>query len=214
MPGKSLATPGFSRDWRRSPASSPSTNGERVCPITIFGTADARGAHGRCPRSNGCGRFRAAPPSSATSEGGNNERSSLRPPTPNEHVNRARSVRHLRQANWSADYPWAPKPAEARAMVRAHRDRVGRHGRPVDTGAKPRRRRRRSPNGGARTCVSVRALARRSRWAVPNTRVSTSVEVLTAICVPTLVLHRRGDHDVKIEEARSHRGPCPQRQAG
>ena len=101
---------------------------------------------------------------------------------------------------WSADYPWAPKPADRERWFKL-----------IETG------------WGGTVDLSTLAPSRAgdeafAQWwgtylrlgASPSAalalgRSNTEIDirdVLTAIRVPTLVLHRRGDCDSKIEEAR------------
>ena len=101
---------------------------------------------------------------------------------------------------WSPDYPWAPKPEERQRTLEMVQDNWAdlidlKHYTPskMDDAAFAERTAtyfRRSASPGA---------------AVALLRMNTQIDiraVLPAIRVPTLVLHRKGDHDAKIAEGR------------
>jgi pimeloyl-ACP methyl ester carboxylesterase len=99
---------------------------------------------------------------------------------------------------WSGDYPWAPKPdARAREIEQLERDWATRMDldqlAPSEDDAFKQRLAtyfRRSASPGA---------------AVALMRMNTEIDVrdvLPSIQAPTLVMHRVGDRDVKVEEAR------------
>jgi class 3 adenylate cyclase len=101
---------------------------------------------------------------------------------------------------WSPDYPWAPTP-EARAMEYEHIEREWGHMmdlsqvmptmvNDVEFGRRVATYLRRSASPGA---------------AVTLLKMNTQIDVrhlLPIIKAPTLVMHRVGDHDANIEEAR------------
>jgi class 3 adenylate cyclase len=99
---------------------------------------------------------------------------------------------------WSPDYPWAPTP-EARAAEIEETERTW--GGEMDISVL-------APSGDE--AFKRRAVAYLRRSASPGAavallRMNTQIDVraaLPTISVPTLVLHRVGDLDVKVEEAR------------
>ena len=101
---------------------------------------------------------------------------------------------------WSADYPWAPKPAERERWFELIETEWGGT---VDLSTLAPSRA--GDEAFAEWWGAYLRLGASPGAALALGRSNTEIdirEVLTAIRVPTLVLHRRGDHDVKIEEAR------------
>ena len=101
---------------------------------------------------------------------------------------------------WSPDYPWAPKPEERQRTLEMVQDNWAdlidlKHYTP-------------SKMGDAAFAERTATYFRRSASpgaAIALLRMNTQIDirgVLPAIRVPTLVLHRKGDHDAKIAEGR------------
>lgn len=101
---------------------------------------------------------------------------------------------------WSPDYPWAPRPEERAAAVEQVRREWGRE---MDL-------RQLAPSVPDDPVFKRGLLAYLRRSASPGAaaallRMNTEVDVravLPAIRVPTLVIHRRGDRDARVEEGR------------
>ena len=123
------------------------------------------------------------------SEGGAAERP-VRRDLPGAHDGARRCTASSRSAIWSPDYPWAPTPeAEQRRSSELERTWGGRHG--------PRPARAERDDDALQATGSPRYLRRSASpgAAVALLRMNTQIDVrdvLPAIRVPTLVLHRDG----------------------
>ena len=99
---------------------------------------------------------------------------------------------------WSPDYPWAPTP-EARAAEIAAIERSWGGEMDIDNLAPS------ADEGFKRRAVAYFRRSASPGAAVALLRMNTQIDVrdvLPAIRVPTLVMHRVDDRDVKVEEAR------------
>lgn len=101
---------------------------------------------------------------------------------------------------WSPDYPWAPKPAERAAEIEAIERDWG-----VDAGVT-----KLAPSAARNTAFARRLATYFRRSASPGAaaallRTNTQIDirhVLPSIRVPTLIIHRTGDLDARVEEGR------------
>lgn len=101
---------------------------------------------------------------------------------------------------WSEDYPWAPT-VEARAREYELVEREWGNLMDLDRYVPSKI----GDKAFAQQLAKYFRLSASPGAAVTLLRMNTEIDiraVLPTICVPTLVLHRIGDHDVKIEEAR------------
>ena len=108
---------------------------------------------------------------------------------------------------WSPDYPWAQRPEERAAEIAAMERDWG-----VDAGVA-----KLAPSAAHDEAFSRRLATFFRRSASPgaavaimrmNTQIDTR-EILPTIRVPTLVLHRTGDRDSRVEEGRWIAGQVP-----
>lgn len=108
---------------------------------------------------------------------------------------------------WSPDYPWAPEPEAREAWIKAIEEQWGEF---TDAGDLVPSR----ANDAAfqRWFASYCRRAASPSSALMLARTNTDIDVrpvLASIRVPTLVMHRSGDRDAKIEEARYIAGQIP-----
>lgn len=108
---------------------------------------------------------------------------------------------------WSPDYPWAPKPEERQRWYREIEEQWGG---PFDvTTLAPSR----ADDPAFKDWFGrYLRMSASPRGALTLARMNTQIDVrdiLPAIRVPTLVLHRRGDRDARLEEARYIAGRIP-----
>lgn len=101
---------------------------------------------------------------------------------------------------WSPDYPWAPTPDERSAEIAAMERDWG-----VDSGVG-----RLAPSAADDPAFALRLARYFRQSASPGAvaalmRMNTQIDIraiLSTIAVPTLVLHRTGDLDARVEEGR------------
>ena len=108
---------------------------------------------------------------------------------------------------WSADYPWAPKPAERERWFKLLETGWGGT---VDLSTLAPTRA--NDEAFAEWWAAYLRLGASPSAALALGRSNTEIDiraVLPAIRVPTLILHRRGDRDAKIEEGRYIAGRIP-----
>ena len=113
---------------------------------------------------------------------------------------------------WAPDYPWAPTRGAARAFLDEIQRDVGRPGRPRGARAERRRTIRRSATGGA----TYLRMGASPGAALALTRMNADIDVrdvLPAIRVPTLVLHRTDDRLPDGRGGPLRRRPDPRRDA-
>lgn len=101
--------------------------------------------------------------------------------------------------SWAPDYPWAPTPEERRAWIKQIQEHWGELSDVADLAP--------SRAGDAVFEEWFAKMCRRAASpssALMLARVNTDIDVraaLPVIRVPTLIMHRRGDRDAKVEEA-------------
>jgi pimeloyl-ACP methyl ester carboxylesterase len=101
---------------------------------------------------------------------------------------------------WSPDYPWAPKPDERAAEIEAMERDWG-----VDSGVAKLAPSAARDRGFARRLATYFRRSASPGAAVALMRTNTQIDirhVLPTVQAPTLVVHRTGDLDSKIEEGR------------
>jgi class 3 adenylate cyclase len=101
---------------------------------------------------------------------------------------------------WSPDYPWAPRPEERAAEIEATERDWG-----VDAGATKLAPSASNDEAFARRLATYFRQSASPGAAAALLRMNTQIDIrgiLSTITVPTLILHRRGDRDARVEEGR------------